>query len=535
MTSDPLEDRLKRAKTRVGGVLKDKWHIDALLGVGGMAAVYLATHRNNGKRVAVKMLHTELSVVSQVKTRFLREGYASNKVNHPGVVSILDDDVTEDGSVYLVMELLEGENLEQRRAASGGRLDLQEVLWIVDQTLDVLGAAHAVGVIHRDIKPENIFLTRDATLKVLDFGLARVRDPRNSAGLTRTNMLMGTLDFMPPEQARGKWDGVDARSDIWSVGATMFMLLTGHPVHEESTLDGQLKAVTSRPPRSLRQLRPDLPASVIALVDRALAFLPRDRWPDAYSMQEAVRDAYNKLGGELLPTSIRPPPVEPSPGVVSPPVASPSWDTDLAQTRALERARFDEDDVTRALPPSLPFVGLSPPAPAAPAAPASPSPPLAPALSPAPAAPAGSPPLPALAPAAPAGSPPLPTLAPAAPAGSLPLPTGDGEGAGGRGTTPDGSQTVVAKEKRKILLLVLASLPLWLAIFWGIASLRSCGATPPEEPQAPSQVSAPVASEPPALSAPEPPVPPAESASAAPSANARKPPRPPHRAPPRKK
>jgi len=115
VTSDPLEDRLKRAKARIGGVLKDKWHIDALLGVGGMAAVYLATHRNNGKRVAVKMLHTELSVVSQVKTRFLREGYASNKVNHPGVVSILDDDVTEDGSVYLVMELLEGENLEPGR------------------------------------------------------------------------------------------------------------------------------------------------------------------------------------------------------------------------------------------------------------------------------------------------------------------------------------------------------------------------------------------------------------------------------------
>jgi len=321
-------------------------------------------------------------------------------------------------------------------------------------------------------------------------------------------MLMGTLDFMPPEQARGKWDGVDARSDIWSVGATMFMLLTGHPVHEESTLDGQLKAVTTRPPRSLRQLRPDLPAPVIALVDRALAFLPHDRWPDAFSMQEAVRDAYNKLGGELRPASLRPPPVEPSPGVTSPPVIPPSWDTDLAQTRALERARFDEDDVTRALPPSLPFVGLQPPPPAP--------------------APAPNPPAPA----------PPPVVAPAAavpaPAGQLPLPAADGQQAEQRGALA--ATPAVSKDKRRHLLLVLASLPLWLAIFWGIASLRSCGAKPPEEPEAPSQVSAPVASEPPAPSAPEPPVPPAESASAAPSASARKPPRPPpHRAPPRKK
>lgn len=533
-------------------MLKDKWSLEALLGVGGMAAVYMASHRNNGKRVAVKMLHPELSVISQIKTRFLREGYASNKVNHPGVVSVLDDDATEDGCVYLVMELLEGENLEQRRVAAGGRLDLQEVLWIVDQLLDVLAAAHTAGIIHRDIKPENLFLTRGAALKVLDFGLARVRDPKSptSAGLTRTNMLMGTLDFMPPEQARGKWDGVGAQADIWSVGASMFMLLTGRPVHEEPTMDGQIKAVTTRPPRSIRSLRPDLPASVVALVDRALAFLPRDRWADAFSMQEAVRDAYNRLGGEQVPTTLRPPPVE-TPTEAGIPVATPSWDTDLAQTRALSKVRFDEDDVTRALPPSLPLADFldralaapSPrPQPAHPATP--PSGPLAtppsgpPAASPlAPAAttssgpsatPAG-PPAPPRIPSTPSAEPPpqttsvpsvdSPPRVPSTPSADLAHRAPSGPSTGSNATPgpmmssdlaapvaggSPGAPTAGAMPpwKRRQVLLIVASLPLWLLLFWGLASLRSCGAPPEAPAMAPEpSASAAASAEPPAPSA----------------------------------
>ncbi|MCS6900791.1 MAG: serine/threonine-protein kinase [Myxococcales bacterium] len=502
MTTDPQEDRFKRAKARVGGVLKEKWHLDALLGVGGMAAVYLATHRNNGKRVAVKMLHSELSVISQIKTRFLREGYASNKVNHPGVVSVLDDDVAEDGSVYLVMELLEGENLEQRRAAAGGCLDLQEVLWIVDQLLDVLRAAHAVGIVHRDIKPENIFLTRDATLKVLDFGLARVRDPRTSAGLTRTNVLMGTLDFMSPEQARGKWDGVDARSDIWSVGATMFMLLTGHPVHEEATLDGQLKAVATRPPRSLRQLRPDLPTPVIALVDRALAFHPHDRWPDAFSMQEAVREAYNKLG-EVLPTSTHPPPVEPTLVNASTLVTSPSWDADLAQTQALTRPRFNEDAVTRVLPPSLPLAGLSS---------SSPSP---------------------VSPPEPAAPPPVPSSAPPLTPDPIPLPLEPSVA-----TSPAPMPAPMPVLTRRRLWVIAASFPVGVLLFWGLSSLRGCEPTPASQLAAPSQVSTSAASllSPSSISEPPEP-PPKESATPPPSASTgpARPSRPaPHRGPRKK-
>jgi serine/threonine-protein kinase len=382
MMGDALEERMNKARTRLGGVLKEKWRLDDVIGVGGMATVYSATHRNNGKRVAVKMLHPELSVIPQIRTRFLREGYASNQVDHPGVVSVLDDDVSKDGSVFLVMELLEGETLEQRRAAAGGRIDLLEVLWATDQLLDVLALAHTKGIIHRDIKPENLFITRKATLKVLDFGLARVRPAQNKPGLTRTNMLMGTLDFMPPEQAMGQWDDVGARADLWSVGATMFMLLTGRPVHEGRTVEEQIKAVSSIPPRSIGLVRRGLPPPVVALIDRALAFKPEDRWPDATRMQEAVRDAYIRVGGgAAAPQSIRPAASAPE-EVVVPPNAVP---------KLIE-------------PPAPPVPPQAAQAPAPPAPPPAPQPP--------PEEPAGG--------ALPAGAPAIP--GPAAPAAQGPTP-----------------------------------------------------------------------------------------------------------------
>ncbi len=169
---DPL---VVRARQRIGQTLRNRWRLDVLLGVGGMAAVYAATHRN-GTRVAIKMLHTELSASQDIRSRFMREGYAANAVGHDGAVKVLDDDTAEDGSLYLVTELLDGETLEDRRVRGGGQLSEDDVLSVADQLLDVLVAAHAKGVIHRDIKPANIFLSRSGQLKVLDFGIARLRE-----------------------------------------------------------------------------------------------------------------------------------------------------------------------------------------------------------------------------------------------------------------------------------------------------------------------------------------------------------------------
>jgi serine/threonine-protein kinase len=297
---DPIEAMRERASARIGRVLRDKWRVDKLLGLGGMAAVYSATHVNNGRRVAVKLMHPELSTNVEVRTRFLREGYVANKLEHPGSVAVLDDDVTEDGAAFLVMELLEGETLEDRRERSG-TLPVHEVLSLADRLLDVLAAAHQKGIVHRDIKPENVFLTREGTVKVLDFGIARMRELQ-SARLTQTSAgAIGTPAFMPPEQARGRWDDVGPQSDIWAVGATMFTLLAGRLVHHAETVNELMLAAMTKPAPPLASMVPGIPGAVAHLVDRALAYDIKARWPDARTMQLALRAAYQSLDRMSLP------------------------------------------------------------------------------------------------------------------------------------------------------------------------------------------------------------------------------------------
>ncbi len=272
---------------RVGTVVRNKWHVDALLGTGGMAAVYAATHRN-GNRVALKVLHLQLSIDPSLRQRFKREGYAANAVQHPGVVRVLDDDVTEDGAAFLVMELVEGETAADRAERLGGRLPIQDVMPIIDGVLDILDAAHAGGIVHRDIKPENIFFTRDRQVKLFDFGIARLRDG-GSAG--HTVSAMGTPAFMPPEQALGHMDKVDALSDVWATGATMYTLLSGRLVHECETMNQVLIAAATRPASSLALVAPDVPPEIVEVVDRALAYEKKKRWSTAKAMQHALRNA----------------------------------------------------------------------------------------------------------------------------------------------------------------------------------------------------------------------------------------------------
>ena len=287
-----------QARGRVGVVLKDKWRLDALLGIGGMAAVYSATHRNQ-KRVAIKMLLPELANDRAVRERFVREGYAANTIEHPGALSVLDDDVSDDGQPFLVMELLEGETVEARAARTGGRMELPEVLAIAARVLDVLAAAHDKGVIHRDIKPENLFVLRNGALKVLDFGIARVLEGARG-NQTSAGTVMGTPAFMAPEQALARWDQVDGRTDLWAVGATMFTLISGLHVHEGATGNEQFIKSATQPARSLATCVKGLPRSVVALVDRALKFDQSARWPDARAMQEAVAGAFESLTGTPL-------------------------------------------------------------------------------------------------------------------------------------------------------------------------------------------------------------------------------------------
>lgn len=278
------------AEARVGRVLRGKYRIERVLGVGGMAFVYQAVHRN-GRRVALKMLHPELSVRPDLRKRFLLEGQAANAVNHPGVVAVIDDDVADDGSAFIVMELLEGASVEDIWREAGGRLDVFDVLEIARQLCDVLQSAHAVGVIHRDIKPANVFIDSKGELKVLDFGLARLRDAARGIGQTSSGAVMGTPAFLPPEQAAGRTREIDGQTDLWAVGATMFTLLSGRTVHEGQSAQHLVILSATTPPRSLATVVPDAPEGVVALVDRALAFEKAARWPNAREMHRAICDA----------------------------------------------------------------------------------------------------------------------------------------------------------------------------------------------------------------------------------------------------
>ena len=298
-------DPRARAEARIGSVLNDKWTLTKLIGLGGMAAVYAARHRN-GAKGAVKLLHGELARVAEVRERFTREGYAANKVNHPGSVRVLDDDVVKQGpdagSAYLIMELLEGRNLEDR-IHDGGPFTHDEILQIADDVLDVLAAAHAQGVIHRDLKPENLMLEAGegpfgfTRVKVLDFGLARIA---STEVVTRAGMALGTPSYMAPEQAEGRSEAIDGRSDVFAVGAILFRLLTGRRVHEGANVIEVVAKMAHEPAPPIKTVRPDVPADIAAIIDRALQFKSDDRYPGAVEMRNDVRAARE---GRKLPSA----------------------------------------------------------------------------------------------------------------------------------------------------------------------------------------------------------------------------------------
>ena len=294
------DDALILARARIGVVLRGKYTLQRVLGVGGMASVYEAVHRNR-KRFAIKMLHPEISAREGLRTRFLREGYVANSVTHGGAVAVLDDDIAEDGSAFLVMELLEGSPVDAIAAAQGGHLSLSMTLSIGDALLDVLASAHEHGIVHRDLKPANLFVTNAGELKVLDFGIARLRD-ETAIGATATGAMLGTPAFMAPEQALGNTEEIDAQTDLWAVGATLFSLLGGTLVHEGANAQQLLVSAATKRARSLSSVAAEVPQAITAVIDHALAFDKKDRWPSAKAMREALQ----KASVEALGAPIRP-------------------------------------------------------------------------------------------------------------------------------------------------------------------------------------------------------------------------------------
>jgi serine/threonine-protein kinase len=344
---DADRELMARAEARIGKVLREKYRVDSVLGVGGMAVVYAVTHRNQ-KRFALKILHPELSLRTDIRQRFQREGYAANTLNHPGAVAILDDDVAEDGSAFLVMELLDGAPVETVWESLQHRMSPSAVLAIAHQLLDVLAAAHAKSIVHRDIKPANLFLTRDGTIKVLDFGIARVRDATSGMSTTSTGTTLGTPGYMAPEQAIGRTGEIDGQTDVWAVGATMFSLISGQLVHAGESAAHVVVQSATEPARSLAAVCPEVPERVVSVVDRALAFAKADRWPSAMIMRDAVAAAHEAVLGAVVS---RTPLVE----------LMDEW-AKHSQTRKAAHAPTMPDPSGEASAPTLPFDGGSDPA-----------------------------------------------------------------------------------------------------------------------------------------------------------------------------
>jgi eukaryotic-like serine/threonine-protein kinase len=289
MTCEPVND------PRLGTLLNGKYRIERVLGAGGMATVYGASHRN-GRSVAIKMLHPRVASDPDVRSRFLKEGYVANAVGHAGVVTVLDDDVTDDGAVFIVMELLEGFTLAEL-AGPDGRAPLDAMLVAAHELLDVLAAAHEKKITHRDIKPDNVFITHDGRLKVLDFGIARTRSAEKVSMATRDGLLIGTPGFMPPEQALGRNDEVDGKTDLWAVGATLYTLLAGREVHDAQTPEELLIKTAIQPVPSLALVAHQMPRAIVDVVDRALEMDRSRRWDDARAMQSAIATAYTTVFG----------------------------------------------------------------------------------------------------------------------------------------------------------------------------------------------------------------------------------------------
>lgn len=255
---------------RPGDVLAERFRLDEVRGTGGMGIVFAATHLGLERQVAIKVLHPSLANRVHVQ-RFFREARAAGSLSSPHVVQVLDVGQLDDGAPFMVMELLDGWDLSTL-LRHRGRLSIPEAASYVVQACSGMEAAHAAGIVHRDLKPGNLFLARQAegpeVVKVLDFGISKFDALEVEATLTRTHDLIGSPQYMAPEQLRTPQD-VDHLADIWSMGAILFRLLSGEPLFDRAG-PALLAAVLMDVPRRLRAVMPSIPPELDAIVGRCL-------------------------------------------------------------------------------------------------------------------------------------------------------------------------------------------------------------------------------------------------------------------------
>lgn len=299
----------------IGQVVADRYHVERLLGEGGMGRVYLAEHVRMGRRSAVKVMGRALTTDREALSRFNREASNASRISHTHVAAVYDFGETRDGLVYLAMEYVDGEPLTAllRRETS---LDPARAAKIVAQVGDGLDAAHALGIVHRDLKPDNIMITRGRDggdwVKIVDFGIAKEAGGGEGQQVTKTGLVIGTPEYMSPEQLAG--EGVDARSDVYSLALVAFVLLAGELPFPGGSTEQIFVSRLAGQPRTLAEVKPGVawPEGVQAVFDRALARDPAQRPGSAgelgMALLAAVRDGFALSTAAIaIPRGLTPP------------------------------------------------------------------------------------------------------------------------------------------------------------------------------------------------------------------------------------
>src|SRR5215510_2333882 len=295
---------LVQVDTLIGTVLDGRYRLDKIIGEGGMGDVYRATHVHIDTEFAVKLLKPDFVANQTAIKRFRLEAKAAGRIHHPNAVRVTDFGVTPERVVYLVMELVQGHSLRSQMR-NEKKLDYVRAVNIVRQICGAVDAAHRGGVIHRDLKPDNILIEKvhdTERVKVLDFGIAKLKETKTDAFLTQAGTIIGTPQYMSPEQCQGK--PLDPASDIYSIGILLYEMLGGAvPFDGESVLQvvyDQLHA----PPRPLRELSPDTPEAIAQVVMRALCKEPAERQSTANQLNDELRQAVEMTGeGAYLPNT----------------------------------------------------------------------------------------------------------------------------------------------------------------------------------------------------------------------------------------
>ncbi len=293
-----------------GMLVGGKYRIEKLIGRGGMGSVWSAVHTSLGQRVAVKLIAKRYAASREARHRFDLEAKAVAQLRSRYVVQVYDHGETDDGTPYIVMELLEGESLDAR--LSRGPLPLAAALPILDQVARALGRAHALGMVHRDLKPENVFLTLSPDgdgeiAKVLDFGIVKIRGHEGVGSSTRTGAVLGTPLYMSPEQARGL-KTVDHRTDLYSLGMVAYAMLTGQPAFTGESLGDLLVAICTGPLPQIRALAHWLPPALDGWFQKACAREPADRFASVEEMITAFAAAAGAGSGPAVVASPAGPP-----------------------------------------------------------------------------------------------------------------------------------------------------------------------------------------------------------------------------------